>query len=170
MCEAFSCTPVDNFSPSSAFRATGSAADRPRPSQPRVTTRRQDNFKRQRHLRDRFTTAVSMASLIQGRRRRSIHARTVIRRLREYGIRYRRPYRGQILTQRHRQNRLRWAPDMINNRHQNWNQVVFSDESRFSLSFADGRVRLYRRQHERYRDACVAERDWRRQCNGFGSH
>ena len=54
---------------------------------------------------------------------------------------------------------MRWARDMINNRHQNWNQVVFSDESRFSLSFADGRVRLYRRQHERYRDACVAERD-----------
>lgn len=141
------------------FVATGSVADRPRPGQPRVTTRRQDNFIRQRHLRDRFTTAVSTASLIQGRRRRNIHARTVIRRLREYGIRCRRPYRGQILTQRHRQNRVRWACDMINNRHQNWNQVVFSDESRFSLSFADGRVRLYRRQHERYRDACVAERD-----------
>lgn len=44
------------------FVATGSVADRPRPGQPRVTTRRQDNFIRQRHLRDRFTTAVSTAS------------------------------------------------------------------------------------------------------------
>ena len=37
--------------------------------------------------------------------------------------------------------------------------MVFSDESRFSLNCADGRFRLYRRQHEFYRDICVAERD-----------
>ena len=39
------------------------------------------------------------------------------------------------------------------------NQVVFSDEIRFSVSFADGRVRLCRRQRERYCDVCVVERD-----------
>ena len=38
------------------FVATGSCADRPGPGQPRVTTRRQDNFIRQRHVGDRFTT------------------------------------------------------------------------------------------------------------------
>ena len=37
--------------------------------------------------------------------------------------------------------------------------LCFSDESRFSLCFADCRVRLYRRLHERYPDGCVVERD-----------
>ena len=80
-------------------------------------------------------------------------------RLRNHGIRCRRSYQGQILQQHHWQNRVRWARDMVHNRRQNWTDIVFSDESRFSLCFEDGRVRLYRRQHERYRDGCVVERD-----------
>ena len=77
----------------------------------------------------------------------------------DHGIRCRRPYKGQILQRRHRQNRLHWARDMIHNRRQNWTDVVFSDESRYSLRFADGRVRLYRRQRERYHEGYVVERD-----------
>ena len=37
--------------------------------------------------------------------------------------------------------------------------VVFTDESRFAMSFHDGRVRVWRRQGERYHDATVMERD-----------
>ena len=42
---------------------------------------------------------------------------------------------------------------------QQWNSVVFSDESRFTLHRRDGRVRVYRRRTERYTDCCVLERD-----------
>ena len=38
---------------------------------------------------------------------------------------------------------------------QNWNRVVFSDESRFCLSFADGRARIYPRRNER-----ITVMDW----------
>ena len=37
--------------------------------------------------------------------------------------------------------------------------LIFSDESRFSVSHADGRVRVYRRRNERYAHCCVRERD-----------
>ena len=137
------------------FAVTGSTKDRPS----RVTTRRQDNFIRQRHLRDRFTTAVSTAAGMRGRRGRNISRFTVSRRLKDYGIRCRRPVKGQILTRRHRQLRVRWATDMLRVRRQNWNRVVFSVESRFTLSFADGRLRVYRRRHKRFADSCVLERD-----------
>ena len=40
-----------------------------------------------------------------------------------------------------------------------WRQVLFSDESRFSLYRADGRKRVYRRRGERFTDACVMEND-----------
>ena len=96
---------------------------------------------------------------MRGRRGRNISRFTVSRRLKDYGIRCRRPVKGQILTRRHRQLRVRWATDMLRVRRQNWNRVVFSDESRFTLSFADGRLRVYRRRHERFADSCVLERD-----------
>ena len=38
-----------------------------------------------------------------------------------------------------------------------WNRVVFSDESRFTLHFAHGRVRDWRRRGERNAQCCVQE-------------
>ena len=63
------------------YALTGSTKDRPRPGAPRVTTRRQDNVICQRHLRDRFKTAVSTAATVRGRRGRNISHFTVGRRL-----------------------------------------------------------------------------------------
>lgn len=117
-----------------------------------MTSVRQDNFIRQRHLRDRFVTAESTSRLVVGNRGRPISRYTVRRRLRERGITCRRPYRGLVLTLRHRHQRLIWAR---NHRGQRWQNVVFSDESRFNLWNADGRIRVYRRRHERYVDNCV---------------
>ena len=37
--------------------------------------------------------------------------------------------------------------------------MLFSDESRFNVSHADGRQRVYRRRGERFRNACIRERD-----------
>ena len=138
-------------------RQTGSVSDRPRPGQPRVTSRRQDVFIRQRHLRDRTVTTQSTAPLVIGTRGRPIHRRTVSRRLREFNIRCYRPYRGPILTRRHRLNRVNWARN--HQRAFNWRQVVFSDESRFNLHHNDGRMRVYRRRGERFADPAVIERD-----------
>ena len=52
---------------------------------------------------------------------------------------------------------MNWANQKLNVQHQNWTRVVFSDESRFNLSFADGRVRCYRRRNERFADSCGLE-------------
>jgi len=37
----------------------------------------------------------------------------------------------------------------------NWRTLFFSDESRFTLKFADGRIRVWRRPGERFAEACV---------------
>ena len=73
-------------------------------------------------------------------------------RLRDRGISCLWPYRGPILTRRHRLDRQQWAR---NNRGRNWLNVVFSDESRFNISNADGRIRIYRRRNERNADNCM---------------
>ena len=89
------------------YQQQGSTHDRPRSGRPRVTTPAQDRHIRLRHLRDRFTTATSTAAAIPGQRR--ISDQTVRNRLREAGIRARRPVKAVVLTRRHHQVRLQWA-------------------------------------------------------------
>ena len=132
--------------------------DRPRTGQPRETKTRQDAFLRQRHLRDRFTTSIATSRDVVGRHGRRVYPRTMRRRLRKSGILCRRPLKVVILTQRHYRNRVRWARRMLANR-RNWHGVVISDESRFNLSQADSRQRVYRRRKERYAENCVIQRD-----------
>ena len=89
---------------------------------------------------------------------RRISDQTVRNRLHDAGLWARRPYRGPVLTDRHRQNRLQWA-----NQHRqwtvanDWRRVWFSDESFFLLQRHDRRRRVYCGVHERYAQNCVDE-------------
>ena len=91
---------------------------------------------------------------------RPISYATVRRRLRSAGIRCRRPYTlGIILTDCHRQDRLRWARRHVRLNRVDWTGALFTDESRFNLYKNDGRGRVYRRRHERFPDNCIIEND-----------
>ena len=89
------------------FRTTGSTNELPRRGRPRVTTRGQDRYIMNTHLRNRFQTAS--ADNKPGLHNNRISPQTVRNRLWENGLHVRRPYVGCVLTQRHRQNRLNWA-------------------------------------------------------------
>ena len=89
------------------YQQQGTSRDRPRSGRPRVTTRGQYRYIRLRHLRDRTTTASFTASNIPGLRR--ISAQTVRNRLREAGLRSRRPVHSVILTAQHRLRRRQWC-------------------------------------------------------------
>ena len=125
----------------------------------RVTTLAQDNRLRTQHLCDRYRPATRTSATTIGNHGRPISAQTVINRLRAHGIRPRRPYVGPQLLQRHRRARLQWCRAHVRRQAGQWNQVLFSDESRFTLERSDGRARVYRRSGERYTDACVKQTD-----------
>lgn len=137
-------------------RVTGSTRDRQRPGPQRVTTQAQDRYIRVTHLRDRFRPATRTGAAVVGRQG-PVSANTVRRRLREVGLRARRPYVGAILRDHHRQRRLIWAQGHQTWRRVDWQSVLFSDESRFHLYHADGRQRVWRRLGERLADCCVFE-------------
>ena len=141
------------------FQATGRTEDLPRSGRPRVTTPGQDRYIMNTHLRNRFQTATATAANTPGTHNNRISDQTVRNRLREGGLRAHRPYVGCLLTRRHRVNRVNWARTHIRWIRQQWNSVLFSDESRFSIHRSDGRVRVYRRRNERYADCCLLERD-----------
>ena len=75
-------------------RETGRVADRPRSGRPRVTSQRQDRAIRLAHLRNRHLTATETAVNTVGSHNYRIHPKTVRNRLREFGLRARRPNVG----------------------------------------------------------------------------
>ncbi|GFY36853.1 transposable element Tc1 transposase [Trichonephila clavipes] len=100
-----------------------------------------------RQLAARWSTATGVlmsASLI---RRRLLH-----RGLRSRVSLYRIP-----LTENHRRLRLQWTHEH-GAWQVDWQQVVFSDESRFSLWGHDGRIHVIRSAAERCLPECVIER------------
>lgn len=137
------------------FQQSGSVRDGVRSGRPKVTTARQDRYITLTHLRNRFKTATSTA------RQFGISRQTVLNRLSANAnpIRARRPYVGQVINARNRNLRRLWAQRHLRWTRAQWARVLFSDESRFNLSVADGRVRVFRRRGERFADNCLLERD-----------
>ena len=115
-----------------------------------MTSRQQDNPIRLVHLRNRFQTASLTARTIPGLR--AINPRTVRNRLREQGIRPRRPAVRPVLL------RIAWCIRHLRVNRQDWAGILITDESRFHLDNSNGRSRVCRRVGERFNDACVVER------------
>ena len=126
-----------------------------------MTSRCQDRKIRLAHLRNCHLTATETALNTVGTHNRQISPKTVGSRLREIGLQARRPYVGLPLTQARRLRRMAWLtahmPRLFLMRQ--WRQVLFTDESRFTLCRADGQRRVYQRHGECFADACVVERD-----------
>ena len=136
------------------FNETGRTSDRPRTGRPQVTTPREDQYLWNIQQKERFLTVTSSSTNALDRH---VSHHTVIRRLREGGIRAYRPYRVLLLTDRHKLLRLQWATHHRCWALCDWHRVMFSNESRFCLSRADSRVRLYRRRNERYAQNCLLQ-------------
>ncbi|MFC1381391.1 MAG: helix-turn-helix domain-containing protein [gamma proteobacterium symbiont of Clathrolucina costata] len=141
------------------YRTAGTVNDRQRSGRPRVTTLRQDRAIRLVHLRNRFKTATMTARETPGHNRPAISRDTVLRRLREFDIRCRRPYVGTPLTAVNRRRRLRWANQHRRFLVRQWRNILFTDEVKVMIDFNDRRQRVFRRRGERHADACVKEVD-----------
>ena len=89
-----------------------------------------------------------------------LSADTLRRRIKETGIRCRRMRKKPRLSPAHVALRERWAMQRVHWRLQQWRRVIFTDESRFRLFRADGRIRVWRepRQELRPQHVQVAER------------
>ena len=139
------------------FNNTGDCKDNPKSGRPQKTTALQDRFIQQSHLNDRFKPSTSLVRDIPGIRR--ISSKTIRRRLREIRLKARRPVIRPVLRPFHRERRLAWATERVGWTYRRWRNILYTDESRFYLQAGDRRRWVYRRENERYIDACVLERD-----------
>lgn len=141
------------------FQATGSAEERPRSGRPRCTTRRDDRYLQLLTLRNRTITRRALIGNLRTAANVTVSRRTVSRRLHAVNLHSRRAAVRLPLTPRHRRARMTFCRHHQRWNRQQWAMVLFTDESRFTLSNCDGRRRVWRRTGERFIDACVQEHD-----------
>jgi hypothetical protein len=126
------------------FLATNSVSDKQKPGAPRVTTLPQDRFIRLTHLGNRFLAPSQTANVTPGCNRQRISSQTVRRMLRENDLIARCPYKGSVLTQRHKRQRFECVLRHLHWTRQLWDKDLFSDESHFHPSRVDGHTRALR--------------------------
>ncbi|GFW81628.1 transposable element Tc1 transposase [Trichonephila clavipes] len=135
----------------------GTMNRRGRSHPPQCTTSREDRQIVRMAVTNHSVTSRTVAQHIESVTHHSVSARTIRRRLQQSGLSARRPLLGLPLTQNHRRllrqwcdERRMWAAE--------WNEVVFTDESRICLQHHDSRIRVWRHRGERMLNSCVMHR------------
>ncbi|GFT26919.1 transposable element Tcb2 transposase [Trichonephila clavipes] len=109
--------------------------------------------------RNRRQTAGEIARHTTQATGRPISRFTVARRLHDGGLFARRPVRCVPLTPAHRRRRSLWCREHRNWRDNEWGRVLFTDESRFSLSSDSHRILIWRERGSRNHPSNIIERD-----------
>ncbi|GFV49335.1 transposable element Tcb2 transposase [Trichonephila clavipes] len=122
-----------------------------------VTSAREDRRLVRMAQTDRTAFSRQLAAQWLTATRVSLCASSIRRRLLQRGLRARIPLCRIPLTQNHRRLRLQWA-NVHRSWRADWQQVVFSDKSRFNLWHHDGRIRVRLYAGERRIPECIIER------------
>ncbi|GFX67923.1 HTH_Tnp_Tc3_2 domain-containing protein [Trichonephila clavipes] len=142
-----------------SFKTTGMCSRRHRGGRVRSTTPAEDRYIVLSAKRNRRTTAQQVANQFLAASGKQISRKTVARRLRGGGLYARRPVVCVPLTRQHRTARLQWCREHHNWSEQDWACVLFSDESRLSLSSDCRRQLIWRESGTAYRPENIKEKD-----------
>ena len=134
----------------SRYRQTDRVKDRPRSERAKKTTQRKVRYLVTSSRRNRFLTTTALGARLQASTETKVSFGTVRNCLRAAALRSRRPVLGVPLTQRHHRARLNSPRTHLVWTMQQGARVVFTDESRFDLQTADGRLGVWRRKGERF--------------------
>ncbi|GFX20544.1 transposable element Tc1 transposase [Trichonephila clavipes] len=126
---------------------------------PRGTTPTDDRYIVLQARRNRRQTAGEIARHTTQATGRPISRFTVARRLHGGGLFARRPVRCVLLTPAHRRRLSLWCREHRNWRDNEWGRVLFTDESRFSLSSDSHRILIWRERRSRNHPSNIIERD-----------
>uniref|UniRef100_A0A6I8QUR5 HTH cro/C1-type domain-containing protein n=2 Tax=Xenopus tropicalis TaxID=8364 RepID=A0A6I8QUR5_XENTR len=118
------------------------------------TTRRGDRALRKIVEKDRFLTLGDLRKQWTESGVETSRA-TVYRRVQEMGYRCCIPQVKPLLNQKQRQKRLTWATEKQHWTVAQWSKLIFSDESKFCMSFGNQGARVWRKTGEREMPKCL---------------
>ena len=137
---------------SKCLRNTG--INRQNCGQKRSTSERDDRQLARLAKKNRFCSSKQLAGMWK---ETGVEAsdRTAHRRLHEQGFRCRIPATKPLLSAKQRQKRLKWCREKKDWTAEQWSSVMFSDESKFVISFGNKGPRVWRKKGERNLDGCL---------------
>ncbi|GFY18667.1 transposable element Tcb1 transposase [Trichonephila clavipes] len=141
------------------FQTTGTAIRGFISGRPRGTTPADDRYIVLQARRNSRQTAGEIARHTTQATGRPISRFTVARRMHGGGLFARRPVRCVPLTPAHRRRRSLWCWEHRNRRDNEWGRVLFTDESRFSLSSDSHRILIWRERGSRDHPSNIIERN-----------
>lgn len=144
---------------SKRFANTGLTTRRPGTGLLRKTTAAQDRYLVTTVLRQPRTTARNLAQELRNASGVGVCRQTVLNRLKEDGIKPRRPAVRIVLKPHHKQARLLFARQHLNWTAHDWANVLFTDESKYCLQVKNARMRVFRRKNQRFLPQNIVERD-----------
>ena len=106
-------------------------------------------------LKNRFQSASRLKEELVAITKKPFSTSTVEQRLKVMGLQSRRPAKKPLLTAKMRSTRLEWCKNYANWTSLDWQNVIFSDESKINLMGADGGAIVRRRKGEQFRNECV---------------
>ncbi|GFU48285.1 transposable element Tcb2 transposase [Trichonephila clavipes] len=137
------------------FLETGSAGRRPGQGRRRATMPNEDRYLVLTARRHRNMNATLLQQHLRSATGTTVSTQNVRNRLHGVGLYARRPMVCVRLTSRHRCDRREWAAEHVNWRRNEWSNVLFSDESRFSVHPDNRRIFIWRDRGSRNTPALV---------------
>ncbi len=104
---------------------------------------------------DRKATVTQITTRYNQDMQNTISERTTHRTLKQMGFSSRRPHRVPLLSAKNRKQSLQFTQAHQNWTIEDWKNVALSDESRYLLRHLDGRVRIWRKEHESMDPSCL---------------
>ncbi len=115
---------------------------------------------------DRKTTVTQITTRYNQDLQNTISEHTTRRTLKQMDYSSRRPHREPLRSDKNSTRRIQFTQTHQNWTLEDWKNVAWSDESRFLLRHSDGRVRIWRKEHESMDPSCLVWCwGW---CNGVG--
>ncbi len=104
---------------------------------------------------NRKTTVTQIITRYNQGMQNTISERTTRRTLKQMDSSSRRPHRVSLLSDKNRTRRIQFTQTHQNWTIEDWKNIAWSDESRFLLQHSDGRVRIWRKEHESMDPSCL---------------
>ncbi len=107
---------------------------------------------------DRKATLTQITTRYNQDLQNTISEHTTRQTLKQMGSSSRRSHRVPLLSAKNRTRRIQFTQDHQNWTIEDWKNIAWSDESRFLQQHSDGRVRIWRKEHESMDHPALSQR------------